>query len=67
VVAGDTGNDASMFVDGFRGIVVGNAQPELKALRSPQVYHSHYPHAAGVLGGIEYWLASTEEKALRTD
>lgn len=39
-VAGDTGNDESMFLQGFRGIVVGNAQEELKSLNSPDIYHA---------------------------
>ena len=56
VVCGDTGNDKSMFMHGFRGVVVGNAQPELKTLESPDVYHSEHVHADGVLEGIEYWL-----------
>ncbi|MBN2475415.1 MAG: HAD hydrolase family protein [Pirellulales bacterium] len=61
IVAGDTGNDASMFAGRFRGIVVGNAQPELKALRSPEIYHSDHPFAAGVLDGMEHWLDKTAE------
>jgi hydroxymethylpyrimidine pyrophosphatase-like HAD family hydrolase len=56
VVAGDTGNDASMFTHGFRGIVVGNAQAELKSLCSPDVYKSDGSYADGVLEGLEYWL-----------
>ena len=67
IVAGDTGNDASMFAGGFRGIIVGNAQPELKALRSPNVYHSPQAYAAGVLDGIEYWLNRTADGALQRD
>lgn len=55
VVCGDTGNDMPMFMHGFRGVVVGNAQAELKTLRSPDVYHSEYNHADGVLDGIKYW------------
>jgi mannosylfructose-6-phosphate phosphatase len=54
-VSGNTGNDASMFLRGFRGIVVDNAHPELKAIRSPDVYHSRQSHAAGVVEGLEYW------------
>jgi len=55
IVCGDSGNDASMFTDGFRGVVVANAQPELKRLRGPSVYHSPLSHAAGVLDGIRHW------------
>lgn len=56
VVAGDTGNDISMFKAGFRGIVVANAQPELKSLQAADVYHSDHCFAAGVLDGLRYWL-----------
>ncbi|MGM0491086.1 MAG: HAD-IIB family hydrolase [Planctomycetota bacterium] len=57
MVAGDTGNDASMFTaGGFRGIVVANAQPELKTLQADDVYHSDHGFAAGVLDGVQYWL-----------
>jgi len=64
IVAGDTGNDAAMFLSGFRGIVVGNAQPELKAFRSANIYHSDHFFAAGVLDGIEYWLDKTPGREL---
>lgn len=57
VVAGDSGNDATMFQQGFRGIVVGNALPELRALAGPHVYHAAAPFAAGVLEGLAYWGA----------
>ena len=56
VVAGDSGNDAAMFHMGFRGIVVGNARPELRSLVSPDIYHATAEFAAGVLEGLEYWL-----------
>lgn len=66
IVSGDTGNDASMFMHGFRGIVVGNAQPELKAIRSPDIYHSKQAYAAGVLDGMEYWLKRQPAPALES-
>ncbi|HBO46456.1 MAG TPA: hypothetical protein DD670_21515, partial [Planctomycetaceae bacterium] len=37
-VAGDTGNDAAMFAQGFRGIVVGNAREELRRIQAPTIY-----------------------------
>jgi len=67
MVAGDTGNDASMFAGGLRGIVVGNAQPELKALQLPHVYYSPHAYANGVLDGLEYWLNKKTDAALQTD
>jgi mannosylfructose-6-phosphate phosphatase len=56
VVAGDSGNDADMFHAGFRAIVVGNAQPELRSLNAPHIYHATAEFALGVLEGLEYWL-----------
>lgn len=55
VTSGDSGNDAEMMNYDFRGIVVANAQPELRGLTGPNVYHSRLPFAAGVLDGVRYW------------
>lgn len=56
LVAGDSGNDLSMFTQGFRGIVVGNAQPELDDLVGPNIYRSNHEFADGVIDGLAYWL-----------
>ncbi len=60
VTSGDTGNDLDMMREelGFRGIVVGNAAPELKAFNPPHVYHAHAEFAAGIREGLEKygWL-----------
>jgi sucrose-6F-phosphate phosphohydrolase len=56
IVAGDSGNDLDMFDQGFRGIVVGNAQAELKSLDDPSVYHATRHFAAGVVEGLRHWL-----------
>jgi sucrose-6F-phosphate phosphohydrolase len=58
IVAGNSGNDLDMFRQGFRGVVVGNAHVELKALNDPNVFHANKNHAAGVLEGLKHWLAS---------
>ena len=58
-VCGDTGNDISMFEQNFQGIVVGNALPELKALKSPRIYHAQGNYAAGVEEGIRHWTKAT--------
>jgi mannosylfructose-6-phosphate phosphatase len=55
IVAGDSGNDAAMFRMGFRGVVVGNAQPELRSIAAPSIYHAQQSYAAGVLEGIRHW------------
>ena len=55
LVAGDSGNDLSMFLQGFRGIVVGNAQAELAGLFGPNIYRSPHPYADGVIDGLDFW------------
>lgn len=58
VVAGDTGNDLSMFqVPGVRGIVVGNALPELKTIAAGRedIYRAEGEIADGVLEGLAHW------------
>ncbi|MBI2515329.1 MAG: HAD-IIB family hydrolase [Opitutae bacterium] len=54
LVAGDTGNDASMFrLSGIRGIIVENAQPELyEATVDIPIYGSRQILADGVLDGL---------------
>jgi sucrose-6F-phosphate phosphohydrolase len=54
VVAGDTGNDSSMFLlEGVRGIVVGNADPDLLgAISRVGSFQSRSPMADGVLEGL---------------
>ena len=57
VVAGDTGNDSSMFrLPGIKGIVVENAQPELfEATVDIPVYASRRIVADGVLDGLLHY------------
>lgn len=55
VVAGDSGNDLSMFSRGFRSIIVANAQPEVKSRHFPLAYHAQASFAAGVLEGLAHW------------
>ncbi|CAN5230827.1 HAD family hydrolase [soil metagenome] len=58
LVAGNSGNDAKLFQHGFYGIVVGNADDDLKVLAAgPRDYHSPKSHADGVRDGIEHWIA----------
>lgn len=70
LVAGDTGNDAAMFVKrGIRGIVVGNAQPELlEATVGRDVYHAQSSCADGVLEGLVHYgaLEAIEEPPEQT-
>lgn len=54
-VCGDSGKDLSMFIKGFKGIVVGNARPELKnalKFKSREVYFSKSYYASGILEGL---------------
>lgn len=62
LVAGDTGNDASMFrLPGIKGIVIENAQPELyEATVDIPIYCSRKVIAEGVLDGlIHYGVLTT--------
>ncbi|MEO0966659.1 MAG: HAD-IIB family hydrolase [Planctomycetota bacterium] len=53
IVAGDSGNDAAFFDHGFRGVVVQNALPELKAA-APHAYHATAHEGDGVIEGIRH-------------
>lgn len=59
LVAGDSGNDTSMFDAFHHGIVVANAQSELRdyaAARSDDgLYVASRPYAAGVAEGLEHF------------
>jgi sucrose-6F-phosphate phosphohydrolase len=57
LVAGDTGNDASMFrLPGVRGIIVENALPErFAATVDLPTYHSQQILAAGVLDSLGHY------------
>ncbi|MFQ5612988.1 MAG: HAD-IIB family hydrolase [Anaerolineae bacterium] len=58
VVAGDSGNDRSMFDEFRRGIIVSNAQPELKRLAAEprtSFYFAEHPFAGGVEEGLRYF------------
>jgi sucrose-6F-phosphate phosphohydrolase len=55
VVAGDSGNDVEMFVAPFRGIIVANADGDLKRLTGPHIFKATLPHAAGLLEGLRHW------------
>ncbi|MDQ0320502.1 sucrose-6F-phosphate phosphohydrolase [Pararhizobium capsulatum DSM 1112] len=58
VVAGDTGNDLGLFeLPDVRGIVVGNALPELKAITAgtPRFYAARQTMADGVLEGLQHF------------
>ncbi|MEM0913478.1 MAG: HAD-IIB family hydrolase [Planctomycetota bacterium] len=57
IVAGDSGNDAAFFAHGFRGVVVQNALPELKAA-APDAYHAKAHEGDGVVEGIEHHWAN---------
>src|SRR6056297_2751410 len=59
IVAGDSGNDRSMFDEFESGIVVSNAQPELLHLRKEHpistFYFAENPYAAGVREGLRHF------------
>ena len=55
IVAGDTLNDLSMYEEGFKGIVVGNAEPLLKqrVRENERVYLAEGHGAEGILEALE--------------
>lgn len=56
LVAGDSGNDEEMLRGDTLGVVVGNHQPELDALRGEgRIYFAEGSHARGILEGIEHY------------
>jgi sucrose-6F-phosphate phosphohydrolase len=55
VVAGDSGNDLDMFVAPYRGIVVANADSDLKERQGETIYHARAAQAGGVLEGLIHW------------
>jgi sucrose-6-phosphatase len=67
LVAGDTGNDASMFLlPGVKGIVVENAQPELiEAVVKLPTFNATRVMAEGVLEGLQHFgaIPSTPQPA----
>lgn len=65
IVCGDTGNDLAMFRCGFRGVVVGNAHRELKALACEQIFVAGSYCAGGVLEGIEHWTKKSRGQRTR--
>lgn len=71
VVAGDTGNDLSMFrLPGVRGVVVANARAELVAgVTDLPVFVSRHAAAAGVVDGLVHYGVFTEaaRERLRPD
>jgi sucrose-6-phosphatase len=66
VACGDSGNDIALFANGdARGIIVGNAQPELLAWHEANPRDDRYlaqaAYAAGILEGLQYFgLISVE-------
>lgn len=58
VVSGDTGNDRAMFeLKTIRGVIVGNALPELVSLahQDNRFFHSTAKEADGVIEGLRHW------------
>jgi sucrose-6F-phosphate phosphohydrolase len=62
VVCGDSANDIDMFSDSSKGIVVANADNELKNLKGPNIYHAQNSFAGGVLEGLYYWGVITRDE-----
>ena len=63
VACGDSGNDLDLFRQGFRGIVVANAQAELLVSVGGDAYFASKPFAAGVVEGLSHWSLVRSEAA----
>lgn len=57
LVAGDTFNDLSLFATGYKGVVVGNAEPGLLETTAGwhATYHAKEEGAGGILEAIQYF------------
>ena len=57
LVAGDTFNDLSLFAAGYKGVVVGNAEPGLLQATADwhAIYHAKEEGAGGILEAIQYF------------
>ena len=55
IVCGDSGNDLDMFNSGFKGIIVGNAHPELKSFKGENAYHAIGEYSAGIIEGLRHF------------
>ncbi len=64
VVAGDTLNDLSMYATGFKGIVVGGAEPALieRARKFPGVYIANDEGCGGILAGLAHHGAPVQDE-----
>ncbi|MBU1565660.1 MAG: glucosylglycerol-phosphate synthase [Proteobacteria bacterium] len=72
IVAGDTLNDHSMYSTGFRGIVVGGAEPALieRVRKIPRVFIATDEGCGGILAGLAHHgtqIESTRKAQLRMD
>jgi sucrose-6F-phosphate phosphohydrolase len=56
IACGDSCNDLPLYLQGFRGVLVANAELELVRQAAEPVYYSPFAHAAGVLDGLRHWL-----------
>ena len=56
IVAGDSGNDLVMFDHASKGIVVGNARPELRErVDRERAYFASAARAGGILEALRHW------------
>jgi hydroxymethylpyrimidine pyrophosphatase-like HAD family hydrolase len=52
---GNSGNDLGIFCAGFKGIIVGNASPELKGYTGENAYHAMGRCSAGIIDGLSHF------------
>ena len=69
IVAGDSGNDNTMFtIPDIKGIVVANAQEELlnltRRIDNGSIYHAENPASDGVVEGLRHFKVLPEEQPM---
>jgi len=62
IACGDSGNDVTLFAQGFRGVIVANAEEALASMVPPETYRSLLSHADGVLDGFRYWFENGQQQ-----
>lgn len=60
IFCADSRNDLSLFDRGFRGVVVANAQEDMKRTDDSNIHVCQANHASGVIEGLCHWLGLPE-------
>lgn len=53
IIAGNSGNDIDLFESGFKGIIVENAEKELKEYKGKNIYRAKGKYSGGIIEGLQ--------------